>query len=755
MIRLVIGGEIFEKQWFNWNEETKTVSRSETYHGCIITKTIQIQVIEDAYKKVKAEDDLNDLAGELDIKTQIFDSVNGWVDDFIGFVDFESISYDTNATVYDNNTDKTPVNKLTFNAYSSNFANKLIERQKIKIPYDRLETLDGQVITPFANEYHQVNIDGIEVISVGNADFELGQLQDPNLGFVDNFWPTVTMDGNNSELKSTFQYANCNIENFDSSVFSYYANDTDAKINIKLKLDYFYTEVLSGGVTSFYIQKAKKLPEGETNTYGKNIDLATISTPLFTQSANGGGGVPVYNNVDIDIEVDIEEGYGLYFILSRVVGGCLGGPMEIESNDLTQLNIREKALPTPCNFVPPFEMGTRIIESITGQSNGLDSPYLGRTDSPTTYDEDGNGSLYFRTNGRLIRQFPTGYITTDSDKKSQLTDSLLEWFESIDKIFCLGAGVKFEDGQYKFYVDDRKEFYKSELSYEFSLDDIEVDSFNIEKDMSLYYNQIKVGSKYEKTEEVSGLEEYNSSQEYSSPIPNDNEYDLNNSNIYAAYPYEFTRRNKYESEQTTDYKYDGNNFIFNVERDGGGGYQQLSDTNFDEINGLKGITTYINLNITPQRIIIKYHDWYVNSGFKGYQSDKLTYNESEMVTDLSTRKIGEANVIVENSNILISSLSSPKFTGKKITFTASISSDDFKKITDNPYGLMAYPDIVNGGIGYGYIPRGGEISSNLVDKTTNVELWETIGFSDTERIRLLQDGNYRLLEDGGLRLLED
>lgn len=730
MIRLLINNEPYPEQWVNWNEETKTIARSETYHGVIITKTINIEVIEDAYQKIKSIDDANDLAGELEVKTQIFDNIKGWQDDFIGFVDFETVRYSTDMTMVENNSSKTPVNKVSFSAYSSNFANKLIERQDIKIPYDRLETLDGATITPFANEYYSVNIEGIDVVSTNIGTI----LPAPSIS------TNVTFPGisHNSSLVGWIS----TIFNTAGGIGAGFTAPNNEWVEDRM---FWNNPKLTGTIKGTIRITYTAAPSGATQSL-RILDYKTL-TPILGANTNDFYGSSARTvELPFEQEVDGDSRLVIYF-------GSSGGITSIlESEcDFTVISIANSS---PCNLVPPFEMGTRILEGITGQSNALDTPFFGRTDSPTTYTEDGEGSLFFHTNGRLIRQFPIGYQTTDSDKKSQLTNSFLSWFNSLDKIFCIGAGVKYEDGQYKVYVDDRKEYYKSEVSISFSKDEIELDTYSVEKDMSLYYNKITVGSTYEKPEEAGGLEEYNAKQMYSSPVPNDNDYDLANDDIYAAYPFEFARRLPYDAEETTDYKYDDNNFIFNVERSEGV-FQQLSDTDFEEINGLENLTSYINLNITPKRNLLR-HSWYLNAGFKGYQSGKLVYNESDkVVTDLSTRKVGEASAIVENEDVLISNLESPRFTGKKITFTARISSDKFNSLVNNPYGLIEYPDLVNGGTGYGYIPRGGEISTNLVDKTTNVELWETKGFSEEGNSILLQDGNYILQESGDRFLLED
>ena len=729
MIRILLNDEIYTENYVNWNEITDTLSRSTEYYGVMISQTLSVELIGDAYKAIKYIEDNDDIAAICSIKRQRFDSIDGWITDFEGYVDFTTTEYNTRHTQVENNVSKSVINTVTLSAYSSNFSNDILERSDIKIPYDRLETLDGETITPFTNEYYEVDINGIELTS--NNIFTLSAI---NYGLAANIiYPQINNSSTLSEWISTVT------KKADGLGGGFVAPSLDWIEERVFFKPLNTTGNISGEITVTLVNAA------QSNNAFRIFDYNNSLTPIYVAGDSGIlSELDGTNTYTISLNYDFDNNTNLVLYLGS--SSSINEIVETVS-DVKVIDINNN---TPCNFVPPFELGQRIIESYTGQTNGLDSPFFGRTDSPVTYDEDGEGSLFFFTNGKLIRQFPIGYTTEDSNKVSQLTFSFNDWFNSLDKVFCLGAGVKYEDGQYKLYVDDRKEFFKDEIIFELDKSDIELDTFEKVKNLDLFYSEIEIGSTYEQPEEVSGLEEYNSKQNYSSPVRNENKLDLLCPSIYAAYPFEFARRKPYNAEETTDYKYDNNNFIFNVERNGLD-YQQLSETDFDEVNGLENITNYINLNITPKRNLDRF-GWWINSGFKGYQSSYLKYNKSDIVTDLSTRKIDEANVIVENADVLISDLESPKLTGRIVRFSGALTPDNFKLAQNNPYGLISYPDLITGVQGYGYIK---ELSTNIVDKKTNYELWETVGFVEGENYRLLQDGSYRLLEDGGIRLLED
>jgi hypothetical protein len=721
MIRILLNGEIFIEEYVSWQEISSVISRSQEYHGVIIAENLDIRLIQSAYTFVDNLDNLSDVAAVCTCVIQSHTSIDGWKDEFNGLLDFTTLKRDNQGAT----------KAITISAYSNDFANKILERSETEIPYDRLETLDGGVITPFANEYQSVDIDGVDIKSTG-----LGTGNDVY------FFSTVNVssmilgldfESDNPDINSV-AFKNLSTTGTEDRTIAdcFYVSQYASTVIIDFTLDFIWS--LASGATAFNIYIDQHAVDGDGNFIGNFLDRVGIQVlSLGTYS----------EYVSYTFTLAAGE---VISIRTQQIGGTKYN-LQTLSTSVLNVTVYEKSPTTPCNFVPPFEMGQRVIESITGQASGLDAPIFGRTDSPVTYTEDGEGALIFGTNGKLIRQFPIGYITTDEEKKAQLSYSFSDWFNNYDKILCLGAGVKYEGGQYKLYVDDRKEFYKNELVY--TVTELEVDTFESEKMLELYYSEVEVGSNYQKLEEIGALEEYNSKQKYSTPVLNENKLDLLTKWIYAAYPFEAARRQAFIGTETTDYKLDNDNFMFQTYRDGG--FVQWSAQDFAEINGLTGLTTYINLTITPQRVLRERFGWLINTGFRGYQSDELKYNVSDIVTDLSTRRISEGDVIVENSNIPIQELESPKFTGRRIRFSAPVSSDTFTLLQNNPYGIVKYPDPLTEIDGYMYLD---EVSTTLIDKKTNWEGREITGFSEEGAFRLLQDGSYRLLETGGRRLLE-
>lgn len=710
MIRITLNDNVFDEEFASWQEIKTLISRS-SMHGMIISQNLDIRLIKSAYDYVDSLDLLNDVAAVCTCKIESHHSTTGWKTEFDGLLDFTTLKRDN----------KEATKTITISAYSTDFANKLLERIDIDIPYDRLIGLDDSVITPFTNEYQNLDINGIEIID--NTTLNIGE----SINWSENtLYPSLFTISQMIGWVATV------------------AKTASGQVLLQAPSEDFVNERtffkpinITGNISGTLNISIKN--SGQNNNTFRLLDFKTLAGIEVAVEHTTLTGVDGLRSVSIPFDYDFDNSTRLALYI-----GSSGSITDIYAT-VSNVKVISIATATPCNFVPPLELGERILESITGQSNPLSSPIFGRTDRG--YDADGKGSLLFATNGKLVRQFPVGFTSVDGEKVAQINTSFKKWFDNYDKIFCLGAGVIYEGGQYKLLVDDRRNFYQNVVIYE--VDNMEAESFERVKLRDLYYSEVEVGSTYESPEEVSGLEEYMAKQKYSTPILNENKFDLVTDFITAAYPFEFSRRKVYSGTETEDYKYDNNIMLMMVYRDTD--FVQHSAQNFDEINGLPNITSYINLPITPQRILRENFGWWINTGLKGYQDKYLKYNKSDINTDLDTLKVGDIENITENSNIRINSLDTPYFTGEIDMFNAPIGSATVSVLQADPYGLVKYINPLNGVVTYSYIK---EVSSSLIDKSTNFELWVTTGFIEGENIRLLENGSYRLLENGGIRLLE-
>jgi len=297
-------------------------------------------------------------------------------------------------------------------------------------------------------------------------------------------------------------------------------------------------------------------------------------------------------------------------------------------------------------------------------------------------------------------------------------------------------------------IDDKREFYKDEVILVIEKDDIEQFSFKEERDTTQYYGKITTGPEYEQPEEISGLEEFISKEEYTTPIIIENELDLVNQYIYAGYPFEFTRRNPYDGTKTSDYKYDNNNMLMVMFRNGG--FIQETTEGFETITGIDDITTPINISITPQRNYRQNWAWWAGVGFDKVPNGVLLYGVSTITTDLESKKTTEVYPVRENPvNIPISELEESLFSGDIHSFSAPATFEIFKLLRANPGKAIKYWNNLINDYSYGWIE---EVSTEPVNHPTNYRIKVAKFVVGGDTFRITDDGAFRITSDGSLRI---
>jgi len=707
-----INGELtVTDNFFSWAEKNNEISRSETYTGVIMTTSLEMKFGGDAFTYIMNLNDEFDIAAECTALIQYYDDLNGWVDDFDGFIDLKTIPQDNEGG-----------NTVTVSAFSSQLADKLLEFEGTKIPYDRLTTLNDEVITPFDNEYIEVDVIGMDII-----DFN-------TLSIIDS--------GSISLTAGTPSVSNLSIlENWHSIILQTVGNDFGANglapneewVNERMWFESInLTGTISGTITVTYTVGGS----GSNQTlkiydYKELLPFEVVSIP-----ASGGWTPFPPETIEIPIDYTIDENTRLVFVFSSADAFT---NFELTENDLKLVSI---ATSTPCNFVPPIQALNRTVNAITGEANSIESDFF-------DLDLGGIGALSFLANGRLMRQFPIGNIQPDEETKvAQLNFSFKNLYENLNNQFNLGVGVFYDEDEsrYKIIIEEKEYFFQETIVLEIPADVIVKDSYKRIRDLDFYYNEIESGYNYEKLQDTGGLTEYNSLINSSTPAANENKLNIISEYVGSGYVMESARRTVYEATETTDNKYDNNNLIFNV-YDNSGTYIQRTTEGFVSITGIDDIENPLNLILTGKRAFNRW-GWWIKTGLRGYPDGVIKYNTSEITTKLATQLTTESNEVIENADTPINEIEAPKFSGFINSFVAPLGSAAFKLLQANPYAIIKHWDFFTNDWKFSWIRRA---SNQPSDKSSNFELIEAFNFVEGDGFRILQDGGYRLLEDGGLR----
>lgn len=714
----LLGELVLNDAPIGWESKKLILYRTE-YEGIFLQTTAELTFIRESYEYLKQLDNEYGYSAECSILIERFNGqTRGWGTELSGIIDFSE------------KTESTKDGKsISFKIISDDFSDKILSRAEVEIPYDRMTTIDDEVITPFTNEYQTIEVIGTELLSTNEA----GILPEPSAGSTNfpGFNNKSVLDGWVSTVYKTASGATGG---------TYAAPDDDWVNDRAFFVPKNYSGTIKGKLV-FNWQSTQSVMIWILLDYKTLTPIQTLlDTGMYTRPDLTGT-----NEITFEYDFDSDSRLALYW-------GSAGSVAQIYESTC-EFKLKSIGDATDIKFVPPHEAITRIINGITGLDNAVYSEYFGRVE--LGYADNGGGSLLFLTNGLLMRGYPSGYIYESGgddfevSKVAQLSFKFKDFFNNLNSIYNIGAGVYYDDG-YKLRIENKEYFYQQEVILTIDKNVMVSDTLERTRNSEFYFSEINIGYEFEQPEEVSGLEDYNTKETFSTPVKSENKLELISTYIGSAIVNELTRRKSYTLDNTIDYKYDKNILLLKIYDDGG--YVQAQAQEYDEINGIDETTRYMNLDITPSRSLIKRWGWWINSGLQKYVGKKIKYSISDINTDLSTRKITDTELIYENADININNLPEALFSGDIITFSAPISANTFNLLKNDPYKLIKVWSELDDKYIYGWIK---EVSTEPVDSSTNWTLYQANIIQVGVSFRIIDGGGYRLLDDGGYRLITE
>lgn len=312
--------------------------------------------------------------------------------------------------------------------------------------------------------------------------------------------------------------------------------------DFRLKGSYEMTAALSG--VSSAVVKLIKGVWPDTQTVIDSVTLAGLDADSFDAAFSG--------------VLTLSEGDGLYMLLELHVTGVGQQDYLVHFDPETHaiLTANKVCPPTDAVVSMPLETASRITEAITDHCLTVKSDYYGRTDSePYAAAEDGCGSMRVVTSGLRIRN-------AENPKHFMSLKDFFDGFNSIDNIgMGIEVGVGYQSDVLR--IEPVEHFYQDViiLNHDF----IPKADFDAQADMA--YSVIKVGYKKWESEEVLGLDEFNSNKEFRTSLKSiNNTLDITSPFIAGGYPIEITRRQSFADTGQADTKYDNETFVIQTKR---------------------------------------------------------------------------------------------------------------------------------------------------------------------------------------------
>lgn len=341
--------------------------------------------------------------------------------------------------------------------------------------------------------------------------------------------------------------------------------------------------------------------------------------------------------------------------------------------------------PTPAVVSMIHETASRITEAITDHCLTVKSDYYGRTDSePYAAATDGCGSLRVLTSGLRLRQ-------ADNPKHFL---SLKDLFDSLNGIDNIGMSVEGTELR----IETVEYFYQDVQAL--ALPFIPIVEYEAKEEMA--YSKVIVGYKKWETENVNGLDEFNSNKEFRSTLKNiDNTLDVTSNFIAGGYPIEHTRQQSFADTGAADTKYDNDTFIVCVVRQpyAYGNDYAVEQGNIDNAANMYSPATAYNWRIRPMYNLMRWWKSIAQSYVNLANSDSKFYFSAgtgnllatgDMISD--TCRV-DAVTKPENGDLAKTDMFTgqvPIWKPETVNIRYPMSLKEYNLVKANPYGYIYF-----------------------------------------------------------------
>jgi len=358
-----------------------------------------------------------------------------------------------------------------------------------------------------------------------------------------------------------------------------------------------------------------------------------------------------------DFTYTLSQGEGLY-LYSRPDSDGKDSYLSVNEGEF-RISYAAKSDPSNCKGFTANTLYKKILNRI--------SPTLIPNSSLLT---DRWATLIF-TSGNAIRELENPTIKI----------SWSDFFETFDGIDDAGFGI--QAGQARL---ENKPFF-ARLAKIVDLGN--VNSCSIAPATDFMFKKVTIGYDDGNTDDVDGLEEYNSKQEYSLPF---SVIDTERSFISPTRADQFgieQVRVKYniKNRGTTDNRSDNDTFMIYCNPIVDGNYTPELGGQYSSVTGLTFPLTAYNLRLSPKQSLLR-KSAYLRSILDKQDGRFIQYASAEKNAEVQT--VIDGNSVKENSNVSVASLSGKFFIPQIATISPQYPVDALNIVDNTPFGYMSF-----------------------------------------------------------------
>lgn len=407
------------------------------------------------------------------------------------------------------------------------------------------------------------------------------------------------------------------------------------------------------------------------------------------------------NRFTVELEPgDLLQVYARYFV--HDIGG-LGTSIRYRSTisatmlpgSYLRITATTRTTPTLAAGVLLYEAFERVAQALSEEVDVFRSDFFGRTD--LGYPVDGPGALTLFTGGFQVRGFPLPSAPAPAagalDPRKSLYTSWQDLFNSAAAAWNLGYGLEWAIGKKGLpirvlRVEPASYWYPADVVLDITEPVAELKTTVTE---SLAYQVVEVGYQQWQAEQANGLDEFNSTRQYTTPLTVvSNTYSQLSKVATSGVLLETTRRNRYDATATADTSQDATTFFVCLVREGLL-YQTERNQRAVQLTGVLSPETVYNLRLSPARLLGRHAPAFL-AGILPLLAAQVRQTSGTGNVGLVSQLVGEPAPVAEGGDVALSALPAPWWKAEHVSFKAPVRRLQLLQLLAKPRGRIRYRD---------------------------------------------------------------
>lgn len=651
----------------NWDSSDREFKRSTKNFSTSFVYSKNLEFTGSGAEFLKSAYDFNGVEANVKMYEYRYDNPNDW--EYVFLVgDFDFSEY----------TREKHIVKVPFNSGGLNSLLKAKLNDKFEL--NRETSITGETITPVTtNEFAVINrplfldsLSNTEDTDKNSTEIRFSAAGGASIDFYYSLPSSIIYQSDTRFVSSLVNQSQTNNSTGLSAFLFYFNNDIQKTFNLDIDLQFLIKTVTINNISNSYFKVSLvRYSDGENLSFlNETILLNSVSAYNLTDKY-----VDIKYNEDITLLKD--ESLALIIRGGANFGGFTPSPplptfgfYHIDITNISnKIRIQENSvrndLPRRAKFAFNKNVGKSLLSIINNDGTTYKSDFF----------ENSDFKLTGVTTGKLIRGFSDTTITT----------SLKEFLDNSYSLFNMGYNFEVVNGKETLVHEPLKHFFRPETVIKITE---QVNNIKRSVAKEFIYNTIKSGYKKPSGdnlyEEVNGLNEFNTSNEYITPITRViSDYDIESPYRADSEGKELTLRKSIKIFPTEDYRTDKTIFNLDLKNIGTNVYAERTwqDDYTEEPKNIFSPETATGLRLTPFRNMQR-HFWFLNSSFTKFTDKYIRYSNTRGNSDLITKKSGEIEKN-ENGDFQINTLENAIFVSEWIEFEYPLNSE----LLNNVYGF--------------------------------------------------------------------